>query len=146
MAGKHGAASITITYDDAPGGTGRAVTSFVLTMGGVKLTSTTEVSTAFGDAWEGHLPVGLMRMEPLTLEGFWDTTATTGPHVVFIAPDDGPQDSTRTLVIVFGDSKTLTVETRLVSYEVLGQVGALTRFRAEIQPTATSASVGAAWS
>lgn len=138
MAGKYGSASITVTYDDGPGGTGRAVTNHILTMGGAKITSMTEASHAFGDSWEEHTPSGVKRMEPITLEGFWDTTATTGPHVVFGDPDDGPQDATRTLVLGFGDSKTLTVETYLTSYEVLGQVGQLTRFRAEIQPTGTA--------
>lgn len=137
MAGKYGSQSITVTYDDGPGGTGRAVTNFILEMGGVKITSITEPTHAFGDSWEEHTPVGLKRTEPITLSGFWDTTATTGPHAVFIDPDDGPQDATRTLVVVFGDSKTFTTETRLTSYTVLGQNGNLTRFEAEIQPTAS---------
>jgi hypothetical protein len=139
MAGKYGSQSVTITYDDGPGGTGRAVTNFVLQMGGVKITAVTEPSHAFGDSWEEHTPVGIGRMEALDLEGHWDTTATTGPHVVFIAPDDGPQDSTRTLVVVFGDSKTMTVETRLTAYEVLGVNGNLTRFKASILPTGAPA-------
>lgn len=138
MAGRYGSASVTVTYDDAPGGTGRVVTGHVLTMGGVKITSAMEPSHAMGDSWTEQTPTGMMNMESLTLEGHWDTTATTGPHVVFLVPDDGPQDVTRTLVVVFGDSKTMTVETRLVSYEVIGQVGALTRFRAEILPTSTA--------
>jgi hypothetical protein len=37
--------------------------------------------------------------------------------------------------MVFGDSKTMTVETRLVSYEVKGELGKLTQFEAVIQPT-----------
>lgn len=104
-------------------------------MGGIKITSILEKSTPMGATSETSLPVGLIRLEPLTLEGFWDTTATTGPHVVFLTPDDGPQDSSRTLVVVFGDSKTMTVETYLESYEVIAQVGQLTRFRAQIVPT-----------
>jgi len=135
MAGKYGSASVTITYDDGPGGTGQVVTGYVQTMSGTKISSTLQASHAFGDSWEEHTPTGMNKMEPVTLSGHWDTTATTGPHVVFIAPDDGPQDATRTLVLVFGDSKTMTVETRLVSYEVLGQNGNLTQFTAVIQPT-----------
>lgn len=135
MSGKYGSQSITITYDDAPDGTGRAVTGYVQTMSGTKITSAMQASHAFGDSWEEHTPTGMAKMEPVTLSGHWDTTATTGPHVVFVAPDDGPQDSTRTLVMVFGDSKTMTVETRLVSYEVLGVNGNLTQFTAVIQPT-----------
>lgn len=138
MAGKYGSQSVTITYDDAPGGTGRDVTGHIQTMSGIKITSAMQATHAFGDSWEEHTPSGMMKMEPVTMHGFWDTTATTGPHAVFIAPDDGPQDATRTLVVVFGDSKTMTVETRLVSYEVLGQNGALTEFEAVIQPTGTA--------
>ena len=138
MAGKYGSASITITYDDAPGGTGRAVTGHVEDMSGVKITSTMQAVSAFGDAWDKHAPTGRKRLEPITMKGKWDTTATTGPHVVFLDPDDGPQDSTRTLVIVFGDSKTMTVETYLVSYEVRGVNGNLTEFEAVIQPTSTA--------
>lgn len=138
MAGKYGSASVSITYDDAPGGTGQAVTGHVTDSSGVKITSALAASHAFGDSWEEHTPVGLMKMEPVTLSGWWDTTATTGPHVVFLTPDDGPQDATRTLVMVFGDSKTMTVETRLVSYEVLPQNGNLTKFTAVIQPSGTA--------
>ena len=135
MAGKYGSQSVIIQYDDGPGGTLRTVTGYVMTLGGVKITSSLQASHAFGDSWEEHTPTGMMKMDPVTMAGHWDTTGTTGPHVVFIAPDDGPQDDTRTLVMQFGDSKTMTVETRLVSYEVLGQNGNLTQFTAVIQPT-----------
>lgn len=139
MAGKYSSPDITITYDDGPGGTGRAVTSHVLSMGGVKIEQLTEQTNPFGTAFETHTPVGLQRFPDVVFEGLFDTTATTGPHVVFGTPDDGPQDSTRTLVIVFGDSKTLTVETRLVDYEVVGQVGALTRYRATVRQAGLAA-------
>lgn len=139
MAGKYGAESVTITYDDGPGGTGRAVTGHIRTMSGAKITSAMQASAAFGDSWDEFLPSGRKRMEQITMRGYWDTTATTGPHVVFLDPDDGPQDSTRTLVLVFGDSKTLTVETYLVSYEVIAQEGQLTEFEAVIQPTGSAA-------
>ena len=139
MAGKYGSQSITVTYDDSPGGSGVAVTNHVLTMSGVKIVSAMQLSHAFGDSAEETTPSGMTKVEPLTLTGFWDTTATTGPHVVFLTPDDGPQVATRTLVIVFGDSKTFTAETRLVSYSVLGKVGALTEFEAVIQVTGAHA-------
>src|SRR3990167_10612206 len=95
MAGKYGSASVAITYDDAPGGTGRLVTGYVQTMSGTKISAAQQASHAFGDSWEEHTPTGMSKMEPVTLSGHWDTTATTGPQVVFIAPDDGPQDDTR---------------------------------------------------
>lgn len=133
MAGKYGSASITIAYDDGPGGTARTITSGVLEMSGAKLTSGMQESTAYGDTFKKMLPTGVMEAAQMTLRGFWDTTASVGAHVVFVAPDDGPQDSTRTLTIVFGDSKTWTSEGYLVSYEVLGKAGNLTEFVAVLQ-------------
>lgn len=132
-AGKHGSSEITISYDDGPGGTPRTITGFVLTMGGVKLTSNMQGATAFGDTIEKMLPTGVSKIDQITLHGYWDDTATTGPHVVFIAPDTSPQASTRTLAIVFGNSKTWTSEGFLVSYAVLGKAGNLTEFEAVLQ-------------
>ena len=133
-----GSNSVTFTYDDGPGGTGRDVTPWLTEIGGIKVEALQGRTDAFGDIWEETTPTGLMKMEDLTLGGQWDTTATTGPHVVFVAPDDGPQDGTRTLVVVFGDSKTMTVETRLISYEVKGVNGDLTQFEAVLRPTGSA--------
>lgn len=134
-AGKHGSSEITISYDDLPGGTLRDMTNYVTELGGVKITSNMQASTAFGDTWEEMLPSGVKKMDAITVKGFFDDTASTGPHVVFGDPDDSPQDATRTLTIVFGNSKQVSVETRLVSYAVTGKVGSLTEFEASIQPT-----------
>jgi hypothetical protein len=137
MAGKYGSADVTVTYDDAPGGTGRAITNFVMELGGAKIVVATQTSHAFGDAWEEHTPTGMRSSPAIPVSGQFDTTATTGPHVV-LRPGDGdasPQALTRTLVIVFGDGKTFTVETRLVDYEVKGNNGQLTTFTATLQPT-----------
>jgi hypothetical protein len=129
-AGKHGSSEITISYDDGPGGTPRTITSYVLTQGGVKLTSNMQASTAYGDTIEKKLPTGMSKIDPITIHGFWDDTATVGPHIVFLAPDTSPQASTRTLAIVFGNSRTWTSEGYLESYAVLGKTGALTEFEA----------------
>jgi hypothetical protein len=53
-AGKHGSAEITIAYDDAPGGVLRTITSFVLTMGAVKITSNMQGATPYGASVESH--------------------------------------------------------------------------------------------
>jgi len=120
--------------DDAPGGTGRVITPYVTSLSGVKLEAITEESTPFGSAWETHHPTGVSKAAPITFQGFFDDTAAVGPHVVFIAPDDGPADATRTLVVVFGNSKTATMEGYLQSYEVIGKAGGLTEYTAVYQP------------
>ncbi len=139
-AGKHGSHEVTITYDDAPGGTGRAITNSVLTMSGVKIEAPLQLSHAFGDTWEESTPTGMRKVPAITLTGFFDDTATTGPHTVLRvgASDADPQASTRTLVVVFGNSVTFTVETFLLSYEVLGKNGNLTEYAAVIQPTGSA--------
>lgn len=137
-AGKHGSSEITVSYDDGPGGTLRLITSYVLTMGAIKLTSNMQVSTAFGDTLEKMLPTGMSKIDQITLHGFFDDTATLGPHVVLIAPDTSPQASTRSLVIVIGNSKTWSSEGYLVSYAVLGKVGTLTEFDAVLQQNSGS--------
>ncbi len=139
MAGKYGSPSVTVTYEDAPGGTGRNITSHILKLGGVKVESLTEMNMPFGASSEAHTPTGVTRTPDIPIEGNWDTTATTGPHVVFGAVDDGPQDATRTLVIVFGDSKTFTIETRLVEFEVIAEDGKLTGYKALIRQAAAGA-------
>ena len=121
MAGKHGSTSVTVTLEDSPGGTARTITSGM------------QESTAYGDTFKKQLPTGVKEIAQITMSGFWDTTATTGSHVVFGTPDDGPQDDTRELVIVFGDSKTFTADCYLVSYEVMASPGSLTKFTAVLQ-------------
>jgi hypothetical protein len=132
-AGKHGSSEITISYDDGPGGTPRTITSFILTMGAIKLTSNMQANTPYGATVEAMLPTGVSKIDQITLHGYFDDTATTGPHVVFIAPDTSPQAATRTLAIVFGNVKTWTSEGFLVSYAVLGKAGNLTEFDAVLQ-------------
>jgi hypothetical protein len=140
--GKHGSAEWTISIDDAPGGTLRAITPYVTSIGGIKITAITQVTTAFGDTWVKNSPTGLKRVEPIAIGGFFDDTAIVGPHVVFIAPDvtiyDGTTATSRTLTIVVANTpKTFSVEVLLVSYEVLGKNGNLSEYKADLLPTGT---------
>lgn len=132
-AGKHGSSEITVSYDDGPGGSLRLITSYVLTIGGIKLTSNMQAATALGDTVEKSLPTGLSKIDPVTIHGFWDDTAVTGSHIVFIAPDTNPQGATRTLTIVFGNARTWSSEGFLVSYAVIGVTNKLTEFDAVLQ-------------
>lgn len=132
-AGKQSSSSITVSYDDGPGGTLRVITPYVTTMSGIKITSNMQKSTVFGDTIEKMLPTGLSVFAQITIGGFFDDTATVGPHIVFVAPDTSPQSATRTLTIVIGNSKQWSGEGFLVSYEVLGKNGNLTEYVAVLQ-------------
>lgn len=143
-AGKHGSAEWTISCDDAQGGTLRAITPYVTSIGGVKITALTQVTTAFGDTWVRNSPTGLKKVEPLQIGGFFDDTATVGPHVVFLTPDttlyDGTTATSRTLTLVVANTpKTFTVEVILTAYNVLGKNGNLTEYQADLLPVTSGA-------
>lgn len=123
-----------MTYEDGPGGTARNISQFLLNGISVKKLSAMTETTALGDSSTESTPIGMTSGEVATLEGIWSTTSNE-THAIFNAVDDGPQDDTREMVVVFGDSKTATIQTRLASYEVLASVDDITKFRAEVVVT-----------
>lgn len=135
MAGKYGPASVTVTLEDGPGGTARALTNFILEGISVKPVAQLMDTTALGDSATEQTPTGLTTIDNITLTTIWDTTGTTGTHVVLGTVDNGPQDDGRQLVVVFGDSKTFTVDVRLASSEVRAQMGSIQTLVAELVPT-----------
>src|SRR5437667_4413316 len=99
-AGTHGSTEIAISYDDGPGGTLRVITPYVTSFGGIKLSALQQKTTNFVSTVEVMTPTGMSVIAQITIGGFFDDTATVGPHIVFIAPDTSPQASTRSLVVV----------------------------------------------
>lgn len=135
----YGSTSVTINLDDS-GGTARAITPYVQTIGGLKIEAIQQMTASFGDSWEEHTPVGMSKTNPFTIAGFYDDTATVGPHVVCRVVDTSPSASTRTLAIAFGGTNgTWTQEVRVISYEVKGKNGALTEYECVVQPTGSGA-------
>jgi hypothetical protein len=136
-AGKHGSSEFTFSIDDAPGGSPTTMTNYILTIGGCKIENELQPSHAFGDSWQEMLATGFAKVPAITVTGFFDDTASTGPHTVFQvkAADRSPQAATRTVAIGFGNSTSFGGEAVMASYEVLGKNGNLTEFAAVIQPT-----------
>lgn len=135
MAGRYGPASVTVTLEDSPGGTARNIHDFILNGITAETIARMMQTDGLGDAWEEHVPTGKKGAPPITLGGIWDTTATTGSHAILNDVDDGPQDDGRELVVTFGDSKTWTVDVRLMRYRVTAANDAIQQFEAELQPT-----------
>lgn len=88
--------------------------------------------TAFGDGWVEQISTGLKKGNPVTIEGFYDDTATTGPDVILNSLGD-----TRTLKITWGSTKTTSVEAIITSYSRKPVRGELTRFSCTLTPTGT---------
>lgn len=90
----------------------------------------TEESTSYGSAVEQHISTGIKRMDPITVGGFYDDTASTGPDAKF-----NTLGTTITLLVEWGGTKTTSVETIVKRYERLAKVGDMTKYVATLQPT-----------
>jgi hypothetical protein len=131
---KYGSASLVITFDDAPGGTPRIITPYVLTIGGVKVESITQQSNPFGTSNQSNTPVGVTKVDDIPMSGLFDDTAILGPHVMFKvqAADIAPASVGRVLVINTGGG-IFTITVHLVSYEVLAKNNNLTEYAALVR-------------
>jgi hypothetical protein len=132
---KHGSSEVTITIDDAPGGTPRVITPYVLTIGGLKIENITQQSNPFGTGVESHTPTGMEKTPDIAISGLFDDAATVGPHVVLkpAAGDKSPASVGRVLVIVAATGATFTITVHLVSYEVMNKNGNLTEYAALVR-------------
>lgn len=131
---KYGSGSVTVTMDDS-GGTPRAITPYVQTIGGLKIEAITQQTNPFGSTAEAHTPVGVYKSIDIPITGFFDDTATVGPHVVFGTISSTVAAASRTLAVVTGGG-TYTVEVIVDSYEVMPKNGALTEYAANLKTVA----------
>lgn len=136
---KHSPSEVTVTIDDAPGGTARIITPFVTTIGGLSIESITQQSNPFGVSTESHTPIGLTKVADIPIGGFFDDNALTGPHVVFqiAAGDISPASVGRVLVILAATGKTFTITVHLVKYEVGLKRDGLTEYTATVRQKST---------
>ncbi len=132
---KHGSSEVTITLEDAPGGTARDITPYVNTIGGLAIEHLTQQTNPFGVAYQSHTPTGVEMTPDIPVSGFFDDTATVGPHVVLkpAAADKAPASVGRVLVIVAATGATFTIAVHLVKYEVLNKSGNLTEYAALVR-------------
>ncbi len=126
---------MTVSLENSPGGTAKQIENFLLNGISAKDISEMMETTALGDSWKERTPIGIKDSDEITLEGIWDTTATSGTHAILGTVDDGPQDVGRELVVVFGDSKTWTRDVHLSSYEVLASTSEIQKFSCVLTPT-----------
>jgi hypothetical protein len=135
---KYGPSVVTVTIDDAPGGTPRIITPYVTAIGEIGLESITEQTNPFGVASEQHTPIGLDKTADITLSGFLDDTASVGPKAVFFnasnwALDKAPGSVGRVLVILAATSMTFTVTVHLVDAKVGLKRDGLTEYTAVLR-------------
>jgi len=132
---KHSPSEVTISIEDSPGGTSRDITPYVTTIGALSIESITEQTNPFGVSSEEHTPIGIDKTADIPIGGYFDDTATVGPHVVFqiAAADKSPSSVGRELIIVAATGKTFTVTVHLVKYDVILARDALTQYQALVR-------------
>jgi hypothetical protein len=135
---KSGPTVVTVTIDDAPGGTPRIITPYVDTIGDLELNSITEETNPFGATSKQNTPVGIDETPDIPLEGWFDDTAILGPHVVFgtaasWALDKAPGSVGRVLAILAATGKTFTITVHLVKYAIVLKKDGLTRYKALVR-------------
>lgn len=123
---------IVIEVDNTSGGSLQNMSQYTREINGVKIAAILQESHSFGDTWFETLSTGIKKMEDITVRGFYDDTATTGPNASYISIGE-----TRTFKVTWGSTKTTSVETVILSYERLAKVGELTMYEAIFRPTGT---------
>lgn len=132
---KYGSSVVTVTINDAPGGTPRIITPYVNTISGIAVENITQQTNPFGTAFESHTPTGITRVPDIVLSGFFDDTATLGSWTVLKpnALDYAPASVGRVLVILAATGATFTITVHLVKTEVLNKNGNLTEYAATLR-------------
>jgi len=134
---KYGSPSVTINFDKSDGTTVVDVSQYITEINDVDVEALMEETHTFGDSWTESTPVGLRKMADIKLTGFYDDTATTGPDALFNAVASSPSSTTRTLQIVYGGTKSTSVETHIQKYSRKLDRGKLHKFTVTLQPTGT---------
>jgi len=133
---KYGSNSFIVSIDNS-GGTPVTMTNYIRTIGDVDIKAMMQESTAFGDAWMEKLSTGMLEAGSITLGGYYDDTSSTGPDAIFNDVATGPTDSTRTLLLTWGGSKTTSGEVWISAYKRTATVGELTAFEVTLEYTGT---------
>jgi hypothetical protein len=87
----------------------------------------TEEATAFGDTWEKHVSTGIKKGGTVTVGGFYDDTATTGPDVKF-----NVLGTELAIIVTWGGSKTSTFTAIAQKYDRIAKVKEMTKYLATL--------------
>lgn len=128
---KYGGDVLKIEFDNASG-TLVDMTQHVLEFNGIDVEAILEEAHTFGDAWVEQLFTGLRKANEITLRGFYDDTASTGPDAIFNAVGN---TTTRTLKVTWGGTKTTSVECIIKNYRRLPTRGEMTKYEVVLAPT-----------
>jgi hypothetical protein len=129
----YNSSNVIVEFDVSDGGSLQVMTPYVREISVADVNLILQESHSFGDSWVEFLSTGIKKMEKITLKGFYDDTASTGPNVVF----NSQTGVSRTLKITWGSTKTTSVETLIESYKRIPSLNSNTMYEVVLQPTGT---------
>lgn len=127
---KYGWDDLVVKVDDTEGGSLTDMSSYITEINEISVNAINEEATTVGSTWVAHLFSGMKSTDEITLTGFYDDTASTGPDVVFNAIGE-----TRTLEVTYGSTKKTTVETIIQTYKRMPAKEENTKFEVTLLPT-----------
>lgn len=132
---KYTFANLKVEFDNSAG-TLVDMSQHITSINGINISAELEDAHSVGDSWAEKIFAGLRSVDDITIGGFYDDTAATGPDVIF---NDvgcvGTTGGTRTLRVTYGSTKTTSVETIIKSYTRSPARGEVTKFEAVLTPT-----------
>jgi len=135
---KHGSNEVAFEIDSADGGslTTGFGTNYVMKISDFVVNREAKESTPFGVTDEQYL-IGIIRKrEPLTIEGWYDDTATSGPDEV-LNIGRRTHAATRTFLLTFASGKTVGGECWIEKYTRTMEIGEYHGFSAVLRMTGT---------
>lgn len=106
------------------------MSAHILSVSGFVVEALLEDGTVFGATWVEQAATGNKQSPDITMTGFYDDTASTGPNAVF--NDVG---ATRTWKATWGGTNTSSVETIIKSYARNPVTKTLTKYTVVVTPT-----------
>lgn len=134
---KYGSNAVALEIDTADGGSqSTGFIQYVTKIGDIVVKKESIESTPFGVTAESYLQGIIARHEPITIEGFYDDTATTGPDAI-LNIGKVTHAVTRTMTITLGGSKTISGEVWIESYQRTLESGQYHGYSATVRFTGT---------
>jgi hypothetical protein len=132
---KYGSNSIIIEFEkaDSVGSADTNITPYITKMGDVAVNKGAVESTPFGVSFPEYLSGVLKDYGEITLEGFYDDTATSGPNAIF----NSTNIVARYWKITYGGGKYSAGRCWITGYTRGAEVGGYVTFTATIRTTGT---------
>lgn len=127
----YGPDDLVVEIDITDGGALTNITQQVQEIDGIDIESIMEMVRSFGDTWDEQAPIGVKRLQPITIGGLYDDTASTGTNAIFTSA----HTVSRTFAVTYGSTKKSTVEVFIQNYRRIPQRDGLTRYEAVLLPT-----------